>query len=100
VKHGIQNKSGKGHIDIEFKLNKDLLFCSIEDDGVGRFKAALIESEYHKSHHSLGTHITQDRMRLLRELYGNKLDIKTIDLKNKLNSSRGTRVEIHLPILN
>jgi len=100
VKHGIQNKSGKGHIDIEFKLNKDLLFCSIEDDGVGRFKAALIESEYHKSHHSLGTHITQDRMRLLRELYGKKLDIKTIDLKNKLNSSTGTRVEIHLPILN
>jgi len=39
-------------------------------------------------------------MRLLRELYGKKLDIKTIDLKNKLNSSTGTRVEIHLPILN
>jgi tetratricopeptide (TPR) repeat protein len=98
--HGIQNKPGKGHIDIEFKLNKDLLFCSIEDNGIGRFKAALIESEYHKSHHSLGTHITQDRMRLLRELYGKKLDIKYIDLKNNQNSPTGTRVEIHLPILN
>jgi LytS/YehU family sensor histidine kinase len=100
VWHGIQNKPGKGHIDIEFKLRNDLLFCSIEDNGIGRKKAGLIQSEYHKSHHSLGTHITQDRMRLLRELYGKKLDIKTIDIKNRQNTPAGTRVEINLPILN
>jgi len=57
--HGIQNKQGKGHIDIEFKLNKDVLFCSVEDDGIGRSKAALIRNEYQKNHHSFGTHITQ-----------------------------------------
>lgn len=100
VWHGIQNKPGKGHIDIEFRLDHDLLFCSIEDNGIGRNKAALIQSEYHKCHHSLGTHITQDRMKLLRELYGKKLDIKTIDLKNKKNGPAGTRVEINLPVLN
>ncbi|MBN1416956.1 MAG: tetratricopeptide repeat protein [Bacteroidales bacterium] len=97
--HGIQNKTGKGHIDIEFRLNNDLLFCSIEDDGIGRGNAALIKNEYQKNHHSLGTHITQDRMRLLRELYGKKLDIKYIDLTNRFNTPAGTRVEINLPII-
>jgi tetratricopeptide (TPR) repeat protein len=98
--HGIQNKPGKGHIDIEFRLNKDLLFCSIEDNGIGRSKAALIGKEFHTNHHSMGTNITQDRMKLLRVLYGKKLDIKYIDLINNQNSPAGTRVEINLPILN
>jgi tetratricopeptide (TPR) repeat protein len=98
--HGIQNKPGKGHIDIEFRLNKDLLFCSIEDNGIGRSEASLIQKEFHSSHQSLGTHITQDRMKLLRVLYGKKLDIKYIDLINNHNMPAGTRVEINLPILN
>jgi tetratricopeptide (TPR) repeat protein len=98
--HGIRNKPGKGHIDIEFKLEKDLLFCSIEDNGIGRSRAATIGREFHSNHKSLGTHITQDRMKLLRVLYGKKLDIKYIDLINNHNSPAGTRVEINLPILN
>jgi tetratricopeptide (TPR) repeat protein len=98
--HGIQNKPGKGHIDIEFRLDKDFLFCSIEDDGIGRSQAAIIHGEFHTNHRSLGTHITQDRMKLLRVLYGKKLDIKFVDLMNKYNSPAGTRVEINLPILN
>ncbi|MBN2274395.1 MAG: tetratricopeptide repeat protein [Bacteroidales bacterium] len=98
--HGIQNKTGKGHIDIEFRLINDLLLCSIEDDGIGRNKAALLKKEYHENHRSLGTHITQDRMRLLRELYGKKLDIRYIDLTNNNNLPAGTRVEINLPVLN
>jgi sensor histidine kinase YesM len=98
--HGIQNKSGKGHIDIEFKLDKDLLFCSIEDDGIGRSGSALLKKESLTHHHSLGTHITKDRMKLLRELYGKKLDIKYIDLINNRHTPSGTRVEINLPILN
>ncbi|MBP1669540.1 MAG: hypothetical protein H6Q21_1906, partial [Bacteroidetes bacterium] len=98
--HGIRNKPGKGHIEIEFKLEKDLLFCSIEDNGIGRSKAAIIGREFRSNHRSLGTHITQDRMKLFRVLYGKKLDIKYIDLINNQNSPAGTRVEINLPILN
>jgi Histidine kinase/MalT-like TPR region/Tetratricopeptide repeat len=98
--HGIQNKTGEGHIDIEFRLDRDLLFCSIEDNGIGRSKSAQIRNEFHPTHHSLGTNITQDRMKLLRILYGKKLDIKYIDLTNNQNSPAGTRVEINLPVLN
>lgn len=97
--HGIQNKAGKGHIDVEFRLDNDILFCGIEDDGIGREKAALLKKEFSKSHHSLGTNITQDRMKLLRELYGHKLEIKHIDLRNENDDPAGTRVEINLPIL-
>jgi hypothetical protein len=98
--HGIQNKPGKGHINIEFRLATNHLFCSIEDNGIGRAKAAQIKNEYQKNHNSLGTRITSDRMKLLRILYGNKLEIKYIDLINDMNKPAGTRVEINLPILN
>ena len=40
--HGIQNKEGKGRIQIAFDLSEKSIFCAIEDNGIGREHAETI----------------------------------------------------------
>jgi tetratricopeptide (TPR) repeat protein len=98
--HGIQNKDGKGKIQVSFDLVDKSIFCSIEDNGIGREHAERIKRSRMTNHISLGSSITQTRMKLLKSLYGNKLGIRYIDLKDHNNKPSGTRVELFLPILN
>jgi LytS/YehU family sensor histidine kinase len=98
--HGIQNKEGKGKIQVSFNLIDKSIFCAIEDNGIGRENAEKIKDSRMNNHISLGASITQSRMKLLKSLYGNRLGIRYIDLKDNHNKPSGTRVELFLPILN
>ena len=98
--HGIQNKNGKGRIAVTFNLSDKSIFCTIEDNGIGRAYAEMIKLRQAASHISLGASISQARIKLLKSLYGNKLGIRYIDLKDFNNKPSGTRVELFLPILN
>jgi tetratricopeptide (TPR) repeat protein len=98
--HGIQNKEGKGRIHVSFDLKEKSIFCTIEDNGIGREQAERIRNSRLNDHISLGSSITQNRMKLLKSLYGSKLGIRYIDLKDEDNQPTGTRVELILPILN
>jgi len=98
--HGIQNKQGKGRIQVSFNLADKSIFCAIEDNGIGRENAEKIKNSRITNHISLGGSITQTRMKLLKSLYGSKLGIRYIDLKDSENKPSGTRVELFLPILN
>jgi tetratricopeptide (TPR) repeat protein len=100
VWHGIQNKEGLGKIHITFNLSDKSIFCSIEDNGIGREYAERLKHKETDDHVSLGGSITQARIKLLKSLYGNKLGIRYIDLKDYCDKPAGTRVELYLPILN
>jgi tetratricopeptide (TPR) repeat protein len=100
VWHGIQNKEGVGKIQITFNLSEKSIFCSIEDNGIGRESAEKLKYNETNNHVSLGGSITQARIKLLKSLYGNKLGIRYIDLKDYSDNPTGTRVELYLPILN
>ena len=98
--HGIQNMEGKGRIQVSFDLVEKSVFCAIEDNGIGREHAEKMKINRLYDHISLGSSITQSRMKLLKSLYGSKLGIHYIDLKDSENKPTGTRVELYLPILN
>jgi tetratricopeptide (TPR) repeat protein len=100
VWHGIQNKKGIGKIQISFNLSEKSIFCTIEDNGIGREYAERLKNAEENDHNSLGASISQARVKLLKSLYGNKLGIRYIDLRDYSNKPSGTRVELNLPILN
>jgi tetratricopeptide (TPR) repeat protein len=100
VWHGIQNKEGKGRIDVNFSLRDKSIFCTIQDNGIGRDRAGELKQNSLSNHLSLGTSITHARMKLLKSLYGNRLGIRYIDLKDSSFNPSGTKVEIILPIFN
>jgi tetratricopeptide (TPR) repeat protein len=94
IEHGIKPKEINGHIDIRFKMKGKLIVCEIDDDGIGRKKATEMKV---KSHQSLATSITEERLRNLSRKLKHKISLEIIDLKTEANVSLGTRVILGLP---
>ncbi|HFA48008.1 MAG TPA: hypothetical protein ENJ95_03205 [Bacteroidetes bacterium] len=102
IEHGIRPKQ-KGMIKIEFKLkDEDTILCIVEDNGVGREKIRKIQENNPelKSHKSMGTRITKDRLEILQKKSNGEEVVKIIDLYDEeTGNAAGTRVEVLIPIL-
>lgn len=99
--HGIRNKkNGRGKITIRFEADGNQHFiCSIEDNGVGRTRAAEINNQTRsKSHNSKGWQITQDRIDILNHQYPLQTSLHIEDLKNEQREPSGTKITIRMPI--
>ncbi len=97
--HGLMHREEKenGKINIIVKEEGNRLFCSIEDNGVGREKAkALRQNSVWKSK-SMGMKITEERLRLLSKEKLQEL-IHITDLKGRDEEALGTRVDINIPV--
>jgi len=100
ITHGLINKeNGKGRLLVEIQLQHDQILCTIEDNGIGRAKAMEIKQKKNDNHHSLGTNITESRLKLVNELYGKNMKVHYTDLLDESGEPAGTKVEINIPII-
>lgn len=91
IEHGFKNIDRTGHIEIEIQLHNNYLMITINDNGVG-FSTDI----KHKTYPSRATQIIKDRLYLLNKKYKSKASY-TIE---NLSMPTGTKVTIHLPIIN
>ncbi|GAA4400101.1 hypothetical protein GCM10023187_12890 [Nibrella viscosa] len=96
--HGLLHKEGAGHIQIGIRLEENMLVCRIEDDGVGRKRAAELKSKSATKSKSLGMQITSQRIRLINELHGKATTMQIEDLENASGEACGTRVILHIAV--
>jgi two-component system, LytTR family, sensor kinase len=102
IEHGLRPKqSGKLHIEFRLNDEENLLWCIIEDDGVGFNKGKEKQANHsieHQSHRSRGMEITRERLGLL---HGDALGqfVKITDISDLDKSRTGTRVEVQMPLL-
>lgn len=94
VIHGLMHSPRKGHLLIEFTLVGDDLLCVVQDDGIGREKAAEIRSQSGIERVSQGMTITGERLEILNQYSNQRYEVKVIDLADKAGQPKGTRVEI------
>lgn len=96
INHGIFNKDGKGHININFTEDEEgTLTCEIKDDGVGRKKAAELKGKTRKAHKSRGMQIVSERLDVLQQMDDLNIKIKIHDLyPDKENTGTIVRIEI------
>ena len=99
IGHGLMHKDGPGNIRIVLRMGDKCINCSIEDNGIGREKAMEIKSNKNGNHVSLGTSITESRLRLVNSLYGKNMKITYTDLKDEMGNACGTKVEICIPLI-
>ena len=100
ISHGLMYKeNGKGMLLIELNLQADQIICTVEDNGIGRAKAMEIKQQKNNHHTSLGTNITESRLKLVNELYGKNMKVIYTDLVDNQGDPAGTRVEINIPII-
>ena len=96
--HGLMHKAGedKGLISIVVSEKKNQLLCTIEDNGIGRQKAAQLREHSLMNRKSMGMKITEERLKMLNAQ--GQESIKVIDLTDALQQSTGTRVEVNIPL--
>ncbi len=93
--HGLSNKKGERKLYIRLKESGNAIEFQIEDNGVGRKKAAEIKSLYKKGHTSKGMELLSKRFELLSKEYGAAIQTTVTDLGN--GEATGTLVKIDVP---
>jgi len=99
--HGLMHKPDRsnGMLVLEISRKDNLLYCVIEDNGIGREKAqAIAAKKTTLRKKSMGMAITQDRMKIMSQLYNFNTEVKVTDLYKKNGEAKGTRVELFIPI--
>jgi ligand-binding sensor domain-containing protein len=94
--HGLLPKESGGKLNVFFGLNEGCLEIRIEDNGIG-----IAESQARKTtsdgHISKGMEITRNRIALIEQMTGKRIELKgPEDWKSEIGES-GTRVSIHFP---
>ena len=95
VNHGLFDKPGQeGRIWIRFYRDKGDLCCEVEDNGIGRQAAALLEKK--KKHVSRGMQITEERLKTLEQSDGLKTRILVEDKYDEQGKAAGTKITIRI----
>ncbi len=95
ILHGLMplaENNGKLIIKIEKRENK-LIFI-IDDNGVGRKRAAELKQKKQLFHRSMGLSVTEDRIKLITNLEKEQSSIAIEDKFNSMGEADGTRVII------
>jgi ligand-binding sensor domain-containing protein len=98
LRHGLRHRSGNGgSILIKVLQEGDKIAFVIEDNGIGRERAARYKTREHIEYQSKGMSLTADRIRLINSVNQESIGVEVVDLKNGQNEAGGTRVIIRFP---
>ncbi|MBK8142620.1 MAG: hypothetical protein IPK57_17675 [Chitinophagaceae bacterium] len=96
---GLMNKEGDKKLAVSFLEENNRLRCFVEDNGVGRIKAAEIKAR--KLGHIIliqGTQLALQRIEALQQSGFTGAEIKTEDIYDGKGNNSGTKVEINIPL--
>jgi LytS/YehU family sensor histidine kinase len=92
ILHGLYNKPEKGLLKICVRYDGDRVLFIVEDDGIGREAARQLRERNFPKHTSMGTVLTEERLRLINEL--NNVSLGIDDLVHPNGTAAGTRISI------
>lgn len=92
IRHGMRFlENRKGQISISVKKENNILVCTIDDNGIGREKAAELKSKRHVEYQSRGMNISRRRA----ELYN--IEQYVTDKKDEDGNAAGTTITVKIP---
>lgn len=100
VKHGLAPKNGSGHLLVRLEMHGDLLYCAVDDDGIGWEHANNIKSGKLAKHESTALSVIKERLQIIKSFNGSVGKLEIIDkFKSGFGNKEGTLVEILIPIV-
>ncbi len=98
IKHGLLHKKQDRKLQIIFRMlsEEQMLQCVIEDNGIGREKAAQLRPQKHLS---FATQANQNRLELLNFGKEKKIGVTIEDVLDENNEIQGTKVTLLIPII-
>ncbi len=98
--HGLFHKRGEKKLSLRI-AQKDTLFITIEDNGIGREASREIKKQKRKEFEkSFATSSIEERLNILRQKHNSSdIGVEYVDLYDVKDNARGTRVIIKLPVI-
>ncbi|MCF0070165.1 histidine kinase [Dyadobacter sp. CY261] len=97
--HGLLHKEASGSLWVKIRmLDDNRLECVVEDNGVGRGKAAEFRSKSATGKKSLGMKLTEDRIAVLNQYARTSASVEILDLEDENRRASGTRVVVTFPV--
>lgn len=94
--HGLRYKEDKGFLEIKFFTENNKLYCTVQDNGIGRKKSSELKTQHQKTYQSTGIKNSKERMEILNKLHKTSLGITITDIEDE---GTGTFVKIELPYI-
>ena len=92
--HGLVPKESGGKILVSAKENKDIIHCTIDDDGIGRKLSQQYKNHYESTYQSKGIRLTRSRLELDKMLNNRDNMIDITDKTNINGKPAGTRITL------
>ena len=99
LKHGLFHQKGEKRLTIHFDRSADYLRCTVEDNGIGRARAAVLRQRQPSRNAGFSTRAAEERVRLLNQTLSRPLRIETTDRYDAAGQPAGTRVVLWFPPL-
>jgi len=91
--HGLVHKKEGGHITITIGQQDGMLYCSVQDNGIGRKQSEVINAgKTAPGKKSLGMKITGERIQIINRVKNAQAEVRFEDLEE------GTQVLVKLPL--
>ena len=86
--HGLMHKDGDRQLKLTVEGQEETVVCVIEDNGIGREQAKVLQLHATQQHRSFGTQLTQDRLQVNNRLFNSQYLVNIVD---KMKKGRGGR---------
>jgi len=96
IEHGLKNTDRPGEIRIHFKLEDKQLVFEVKDNGIGLERSLAIR-EQNKTHQSMATAITMERLSVLNRRKRKKIRLLIAELRDSVDNVLGTQVSFAIP---
>jgi hypothetical protein len=93
--HGLLPKTGDRRLTVSFEyIDQKLLSCTVTDNGIGRH----LKQELKSKNKSLGIHFIEQRLALMKKLWGGDYYAVISDKTDSLGNCTGTEVHVVMPV--
>lgn len=91
IRHGLRNLEDKaGLLLISFTVRDNTLYCSVDDNGIGRAKARELKTTMHVEYQSKGMSLTEMRIQAINQISDKKIRMDVKDKYDDNNHPDGT----------
>jgi ligand-binding sensor domain-containing protein/putative methionine-R-sulfoxide reductase with GAF domain len=88
--HGLMPKKGNKKLSIHFSMMNDMIYCAVEDNGIGLRNSERLKKMKRPLHESLGLTNLRNRIKILNEKYDTGCSLELFDLQDINNDQTGS----------
>lgn len=91
IRHGLRNLEDKqGKLLLDFAIKDNTLYCTVDDNGIGRQKACELKTTIHVEYQSKGMSLTEMRIQAINQISDKKIRMEVKDKYDDNNQPDGT----------